>query len=555
VITDKTDIYTVETKKGMPSLKMRAEDGTIKTVHSLYDPESEARTMVEAFQFDGRGLLVVLGLGLGYHVVEFIRRYPDAEIVVVEASSGIYELAREQGRLPEDNIRFITGSSPEDVLKEITGHQMKDGIKPLAVFALSPVVSAFSSYYQPIFNALKKTVSVRLWNRLRYRKFSNEAVNVLLVDTGYFLVREAEETLVSLGHKVKKISVSKDTPSNALISNIVQSIIDFRPDFILTINHLGFDEEGALTSFLRSIEMPASSWYVDSPRLIMQAFDRNVSPYTAMFLWDRKYTGIMRDLGFESVEYLPLATDERIFRPLKLKQHTLREYQADAGFVGNSLLDATREKFERIPAEYHPAIERAALRMREGKESFADAIRGEPDAYGRLTQRLMLDIEAAVLWKASLLYRLSCVEQLKGFNPHIYGDDGWKKLLKGNYRIKHQLNYYHELPLLYNACRINFNATHLQMGEAVNQRVFDVPACGAFLLTDHQSSLNELFDVGKEIVVYKNKDEIPELVKHYLNNSRKREDIARKGRERVLREHTYKQRIGSLIEFMKERFR
>ena len=50
--------------------------------------------------------------------------------------------------------------------------------------------------------------------------------------------------------------------------------------------------------------------------------------------------------------------------------------------------------------------------------------------------------------------------------------------------IYEPLNYYKDLPLLYNACKINFNATSLQMKEAVNQRVFDVPACGAFLLTD-----------------------------------------------------------------------
>jgi spore maturation protein CgeB len=90
---------------------------------------------------------------------------------------------------------------------------------------------------------------------------------------------------------------------------------------------------------------------------------------------------------------------------------------------------------------------------------------------------------------------------------------------------------------------------------AVNQRVFDVPACGSFLLTDHQKAIEELFEVGKEIVTYKNVEEIPELVRFYLNNPDAREKIAMKGRERVLKEHTYKHRLRKIIEIMRARYK
>ena len=92
------------------------------------------------------------------------------------------------------------------------------------------------------------------------------------------------------------------------------------------------------------------------------------------------------------------------------------------------------------------------------------------------------------------------------------------------------------------------------MKEAVNQRVFDVPACGAFILTDYQKGLDELFDVGKEMIVYRDKDEIPVLVKYYLDNPEKREAVAKKGAERVLKEHTYKHRLDVIIRAMKVRY-
>ncbi|MBI5409054.1 MAG: glycosyltransferase [Nitrospirae bacterium] len=574
----KEDIFIVTSKKGAQSLKVRGEDGSVKTIHSLYDPEAEAKTIVDEFEFDGRGVLVVLGLGLGYHAAELARRFPEAEILIVEASQEIHEIAKGQGLPIEGNIKFIVGLTPAETIKKITDCQMKDGITPLSVFVLSSVISAFPSYYQRILALLKKTVSIKLWDRLKYPKFKEQSHKVVLMDSGYFLVKEAEKAMISLGNKVKKVLIPTlekggkgDTPLNpplvrgetggydneAIIPKLIEAIIEFKPDFILTMNHLGFDEDGVLNSFLKSIEMPVASWYVDSPKIILEAFNKNVSPYVALFLWDRTYIDDMKSMGFESVSYLPLGTDESVFRPTernsKFKIQNSK-FTNDVGFVGNSLVDKTREKLEKAPAALNPVIEEIAGKLSSTKMYLKDAIdNSEWGGFNDLTLQQKIDFEAAVLWKATLLYRLSCLESLKDFNVLIHGDDGWKKLLN-NYNVKPPLNYYKELPAFYNACRINFNATHLQMREAVNQRVFDVPACGAFLLTDYQAALDGLFDVGKEMIVYKHTDEIPELARFYLNNPEKREAVARRARERVLKEHTYKHRLGSLIRFMREKY-
>lgn len=557
--------FTLETSKtGKPSLRVKGDDGSVKTLHSLYDPEGEARSLVEAFQFDGKGVLVVLGLGLGYHVKELAKKYPEALLIVVEAMPEILELAKESG-VPlwerggkgdfQKNVEFIVGHSSDEVLRKITSCQMKDGIKPLSVFTLSSAVSAFPSYYQPLLSALKKTVSVKLWDRLRYPKFREDALRVVLIDSGYFLVKEVEKALIALNHKVMKISVRRGGGSEAVISGLIESILQFRPDFILTLNHLGFDEEGMLTSFFKSIEMPVASWYVDSPNLIVRAFDKNVSPYVSLLLWDRTYIDDMKRMGFESVNYLPLATDENIFKPMKRQGQEVRGkgqgYECDVGFVGNSMVEPVSEWMLKVHKEYHPHVETLAEELACGNALLNPA---ESPAV-ELDEKSRMDFEAAVIWRATLLYRLLCIKMLEGHNVRIYGDKGWRKLLEGKkIRLFNSLNYYKELPVFYNACKINFNATSLQMREAVNQRVFDIPACGAFILTDYQRSLDELFDVGKEIIVYRDKDEIPGLVKYYLDNPDQREAVAEKGLERVLKEHTYKHRLEVMIHAMKGRY-
>lgn len=559
-----------ETRSGNFTVKINCEDGSVKTLHSLYDPEGEARSLVDAFQFDGKGILVVLGLGLGYHVAELIKKYPDAVIVVVEAIPEIFELAKEHGPKIKSNVKFIVGIYPEYVLKEITQHQMKDGIKPLSVFTLSSAVSAFPQCYNPLLDALKKTTAVRLWERLRYPKFRERSLKVLLLDSGYFLVSETEKALRSNGHEVMKISTpvpkkpaqKMSSDNEAIIPKLIGNILEFRPDFMLTMNHLGFDEEGALTSFLRSIEMPVASWYVDSPNLILRAFDRNVSQYVSLFIWDRTYMNDMKVMGFEAVEYLPLGTDANVFKPMK-KNSNLKaqnsKFVCDVGFVGNSMIEPVEERMSKMDRKYHELIEKMAVKLTRSGIPYLSAIEELQNAdkrrYGELNSQEKTVFEAAVLWKATLMYRLSCIRMFDSFDLHIHGDGGWKRVMNNKgVNLYPPLNYYRELPLFYNACKINFNATSLQMREAVNQRVFDVPACGAFILTDYQKSLDELFDVGREIIVYKEKGEIPGLVKYYLDNPDKREAVAKKGLERILKEHTYKHRLDVIIRAMKVRY-
>jgi len=92
------------------------------------------------------------------------------------------------------------------------------------------------------------------------------------------------------------------------------------------------------------------------------------------------------------------------------------------------------------------------------------------------------------------------------------------------------------------------------MRNAVNQRVFDVPAAGKFLLTDYKSQLEALMDVGKEVVCYREKEEIPELARFYLTHDSLREKIAQRGRKRVLADHTYTRRVAELCAHMRKYF-
>jgi len=93
---------------------------------------------------------------------------------------------------------------------------------------------------------------------------------------------------------------------------------------------------------------------------------------------------------------------------------------------------------------------------------------------------------------------------------------------------------------------------HSRWGE-ITRRIFEGMACGKMVLTDRLSEstrIQELFKEGEEIVFY---DGVPDLISkinYYLcpEGERGREDIARKGYNKVIANHTQTNRVDSIIE-------
>ncbi len=549
--------------KGGYSLRVRSEAGVEKTLHSLYDPLDEARRLAAKVSLDGpaeEGVLAILGLGLGYHVAELARRFPRAVLVVVESDPAIVEAARSLGLLESlpAGIRWVVGRPPGEALRAITRVQLEANMAPLAFFGLPSALAAFPGYYGPIAQALGKSASVRIDARLRYAKFRGPSTSVLLMGFPYFLSREIERALKALGHGTIRVPVAKGENGEAIVARFIEAILAHRPDFLLTVNHLGFDEEGVLTGFFRSIEMPVASWFVDSPELIVKGSQGNVSPLCSIFVWDRSYVGPMKRMGFEDVHYLPLAADETVFRPIRLSNRQRHAYGCDVGFVASSMIEAVEKWFGRLRPGLRPLAETWAKEFAGSRQAMEAFSHSRPEHEQRVVQGLSakerMDFEAAVLWKATMQYRLACLDALRGFDLRVHGDPGWDRLLGSKARRLPRLDYYRELPLFYNACKVNLNATSLQMPHAVNQRVFDVPACGAFLVTDRQEALEELFVPGQEVIAFEDAAELPELVRHYLAHSEERARIAQRGRERVLADHTYRKRLAVLVDRMRARY-
>jgi spore maturation protein CgeB len=81
----------------------------------------------------------------------------------------------------------------------------------------------------------------------------------------------------------------------------------------------------------------------------------------------------------------------------------------------------------------------------------------------------------------------------------------------------------------------------------LNMRTFEVPAAGGFELVDDVPGLEEHFEIGKEMIVYTSPAHFRELTDYYLSHPGERAAVIERGRARVMRDHTYQQRLSVIL--------
>ena len=561
------NIRILKNASGEANLQVRGETGKWVTFYSRRDIQAEMDSFAANLCITKNHIPVLLGLGLGYHLRAILKK-TSQPLLVVERDEHIFQTALEEGNLSDlrdhPQVVFIVGNRVAPALQEISRRQLKYGLQDIFLIKHPPSVRCFPGFYTSLAEQLENTQKVKIGDRLKYGKFKDEKLKILLINSQYLMMAELVHAIQSLGHSLQTVVMEREAEvaQNEFIASLLKILMEFKPDFILTVNHLGFDREGIVTDLLTTLKVPFASWYVDSPMLIIKHYERNLSPYCAIFLWDADYIADMQALGFDKVHYLPLGTDPQVFKRIPLRENPLASQQNEVSFVGNSMVKPIQKKMDRLGLNQQnkPLIEelgRAYARNTCRNVSDVldqDPYKGDPLVNGMQNGK-RVDFEALIMCQATLFHRFAHIQMLEPFRPVIRGDDGWYSLLNDSFQIGPELLYYYNLNAFYNVSKINFNITSTQMRNAVNQRVFDVPAAGKFLLTDYKKQLESLMNVGQEAICYRDKEEIPALVKFYLAHGSLREKIAGRGRKRVLAEHTYARRMAELCGWMRKYFK
>ena len=106
---------------------------------------------------------------------------------------------------------------------------------------------------------------------------------------------------------------------------------------------------------------------------------------------------------------------------------------------------------------------------------------------------------------------------------------------------------------LYQRAKIGINIHNRGDYTVGSYRLFDLPANGVMQISDGGEYLNRFFAVGKEVVAYKNAEELIDLIKYYLAHDEERKQIALSGFRRVRKEYKIAAQLVKVGELIKKR--
>lgn len=104
----------------------------------------------------------------------------------------------------------------------------------------------------------------------------------------------------------------------------------------------------------------------------------------------------------------------------------------------------------------------------------------------------------------------------------------------------------------YNRQRFTLNVTRVDMvraGWSPSVRLFEAAACGVPIISDAWPGLDEVFDIGREMLVAHSAGEVGHILRELAPAEADR--IGALARERVLREHTAEHRVAQLEDYVR----
>ena len=330
---------------------------------------------------------------------------------------------------------------------------------------------------------------------------------------------------------------------------------------------ISYDFSESIAQACYETDIPYISWVYDAPQKELYTHYA-LHPSNYIFVFDKMQQKRLQEIGVKNVFHMPLAILENKVR-LNLERIERKEAQTEISFVGQlykreSVIDRFNHANREIQDAIEKDIEACFLQWNE-----------KMHLYGRMQDRCVEYFTAAdqhIVLKnypymtEQFYYETAATSRLlanrervtilnklaEKYEVKFYTKDEDTSQLSTKVKILPSV-IYDEISQIYYNSKININITLHCIESGAPQRIFDVMAAGGFMLSNYQKELEELFVVGKEIVLYHDLQELEELVEYYLVHEEERKKIAERGQKKVLKYHDLHNRMIQIMELVLEK--
>lgn len=312
---------------------------------------------------------------------------------------------------------------------------------------------------------------------------------VLFVKSGLWAYRPMDD-----GIAAELALLTEATMAVEPTADVVGAARQFAPDLVLVLNSVECLKAETVAA-LGAAGFRRAVWFTDDPYYSDVSASLAIH-YDDVFTLESSCVPFYRSLGCERVHHLPFAANTALFAPLRADL----SYRRDVCFIGSAFWN--RVAFFDQTADYLA-----------GKRTLI----------------------AGYWWN-----RLSHYQKLASSVRSGYWVSPEETALYYN-GAKIAINFHRAID-----DETNRNSSMLP-ARSVNPRTFEIAACGTLQLTDAREELAAMYEPGRELDVYASPAELTAKIEYYLQHEEERREIAQRGLERTLRDHTYRNRLLALL--------
>jgi hypothetical protein len=239
-----------DTKNGLKTISAIDSGGKEIKLHSSYDPVKEAERNTDAFNKGRSSILIVSGIGLGYHIQSLKEKYPDIKIIAVEREKDVLVKCNEY--YPETLSRIPIINSLHDIESVFSNIDLTN-FKGIAHYIHKPSYQLNQNFYDEISNNIKLFISSVITDLLTRFEFEEKWIENIFknikhiehsvnVSDLFGKFHDIPGVIVSAGPSLKNnIEELKKIKDRAVIVAVDTSLKilakhDIEPHFVLTLD-------------------------------------------------------------------------------------------------------------------------------------------------------------------------------------------------------------------------------------------------------------------------------------------------------------------------------
>lgn len=309
---------------------------------------------------------------------------------------------------------------------------------------------------------------------------------------------------------------------------------------------------------------PYIGWVYDSP--LISLFHPSVkNPCNYLFVFDRSEYEHLKPLGIPHLYYLPMGVNLSRTGALDITSEDEKRFTCDISFIGNLYEDNSYNSFiyyfpEDIAAELKLYLVKNLCnwhkikpwpRLSQKATDFMVQNLGA-DKWNR--ESMELDLYLGLLLLSRKLAEMDRITVLNALAEHYTVDLYTRSNCSyiRNVQVHQGVDYYTDMNKIFYLSRINLNITLPSIETGMPQRILDIMGSGGFVLTNYQREIEDYFEIGKEIEVFRDLDELMEKVPYYLSHEEERLQIAMNGYQKVRKCFSYIHQLTHILEIVEE---